>query len=298
MSLRWWALTAVVLGAMSLVAGNAYAALTYQGPLPQRSVGTYRPVPVPTRTGTAEAPALTAAGVLIVDAATMTPLYRKQADEERPIASITKLVTALTILDHRRPNEVVTIPKLPPYDPAAERLGLVPGQKFTVEELIQASLIPSANDAADALAIIDAGSVPAFTQKMNAKARKWGIEGARFSTPSGLVEAGNSASPQALAKFAKLALVNPTIRDTINIQTSRIDDEAGRIYPLQTTNVLLSDPRFRGIKTGYTPLAGQCFVGLAEVDGRQVITVVLGSADRFGETRALVDWVDQNYTWM
>ncbi len=297
MTLRLWLTSALILAGSSYAAGSAYAALTAPGPLPAQAQTRFVPEPVPVRISETPAPEITAPGALIVDLETMTTLYAKDAQTPRPIASLTKLATVMSVLDHRRPDEVLTIPALPTYNLADERMGLVPGEKLSVRDLVRASLIPSANDAADALAIADAGSQKAFIDKMNAKMRKWGIGEVKFASTSGLVDEGNTASPAALAKLAKLALANPTIAETTKVQSLMINDTAGRAFELRTTNRLLADPRFSGIKTGYTPAAGQCFIGLAEVNGRRVITVILGSQDRFGETQRLVDWVQSSYTW-
>jgi D-alanyl-D-alanine carboxypeptidase (penicillin-binding protein 5/6) len=232
-----------------------------------------------------------------VDTTTMTPLYAQGATTPRAIASITKLMTVMVVLSDHTLNSKVTVGQLPAYDPSDETLGLTKGQVFTVEALTKAALIPSDNDAADALAIYDAGSLKAFITKMNAKLTEWGIVGAHFNSAEGLTDTNNYASAEALAKIAKLALVNRTIATIVRLPTANISDGAGQTYSLTTTDDLLASGRFYGIKTGYTDAAGQCFVGLAHVNGHDVITVVLHSSDRFGDTMRLLNWIQGAWQW-
>ncbi len=242
-------------------------------------------------------PTLGAAAAYAMDVDTGQPLYSQNAAATLPIASITKLITALVIVRDHQLAETVTVPALPSYQPGDELMGLAAGQKFTVGDLLTAALVPSANDAADSLALWDAGSTTAFAAKMNRLAAHWGITGARFTNPTGLVDTGNGASAEALAKLAKLGLANPDIARRVALPAAVITNAAGHTYNLTATDQLLQDGRFSGIKTGYTLAAGQSFVGLATLSGHRVITVVLNSPDRFGETRALADWIERNYTW-
>ena len=231
------------------------------------------------------------------DTATGQELYSKNADELRPIASITKLAAAMVIIRNHPLDKVVTIPVLPQYSPEEVTIGLQPGQKFTIKSLLAAALIPSANDAADALAIIDSGSIEAFVKKMNTIPVSWGISAVHFTNASGLDE-NNQASARAVGHIAALILQNNDIAELVARPTAAINDTAGKVYSLASTNALLPARRFTGVKTGYTPAAGQCFVGRVTIEGHSVITVVLGSTDRFGESDKLANWIEQNYTWV
>lgn len=168
---------------------------------------------------------------------------------------------------------------------------------MTVGDLVKASLIASDNDAADTLAIDDAGSLKAFITKMNAKLEQWGISDAHFNSAEGLTDTNNYSSAVALAKIAKLALTNPTIASDVKLSTATISDSTGKSFALTTTDELLASGQFYGIKTGYTDAAGQCFVGLAHVNGHDVITVVLHSNDRFGDTMRLLNWIQGAWQW-
>jgi D-alanyl-D-alanine carboxypeptidase (penicillin-binding protein 5/6) len=253
--------------------------------------------PLPVRVA-ADTIDISAASALAFDTASGTVLYAKNSTDRHPIASVTKMVTALVILSRHAPTDTVTIPALPTYQPADERIGLTPGEVYTVGDLTQATLINSANDAADALALWDAGTQAKFATQMNAKMAEWGIAGTRFSNPTGLIDDGNYATADALGKIAGLLLTSPYVRQTILRTDATITSQAGRAIPLTTTNKLLATGQFYGIKTGYTPAAGECFVGLTRVDGHEVITVVLGAGDRFGATQELVNWIGSHWQWL
>jgi D-alanyl-D-alanine carboxypeptidase (penicillin-binding protein 5/6) len=253
--------------------------------------------PLPIRTSATDY-STSAKSALAIDTGTGTILYAKDSTTPVPIASVTKLVTALVILSRHQPADSVTLPQLPQYQPADERLGLVAGETYTVADLLRATIINSANDAADTLALADAGSTAKFAARMNAKMAEWGISGTHFNNPTGLVDEGNFATADALGKIARLTLTNDFMRSIMNQQQATITSATGRTINLQTTNKLLATGEFYGIKTGYTPAAGECFVGLTRIDGHEVITVILGSGDRFGATQSLVNWISRSYTWL
>jgi len=232
-----------------------------------------------------------------IDVNSATILYQQKATEQRPIASVTKLITAVVILSKHLPSEKVTIHDLPNYQADADLIGLANGETYTVGDLLRAALIASGNDAADQLAIYDSGSVAAFATRMNAKLAEWGVGNANFNNASGLIDTGNFATAETLARVALLALHQPFIKTAVAEQSVTITSDTGRTITRATTDQLLATGNFYGIKTGYTLAAGQCFVGLTKINGHEVVTVVLGSTDRFGETASLAKWISQNYQW-
>lgn len=254
-------------------------------------------VDVPTPKGNAPLN-LGATAVYAVDADTMTILYAHNADAHLPIASITKMTTIQIILSRHSPSEVVTIKNLPAYDQSDALLGLKNGQRFTVGALVQAALVASDNDAADALAIFDAGSLTAFAARMNLTMKQWGILDTHFVSPEGLTDDNNYASARALAKIAKLLLANPLAQQLVRTTSVTIHDQFGAAYNLGATDDLLATSMFYGIKTGYTDAAGNCFVGITNISNHPVITVVLHSPDRFGESMALRSWIENNWQWL
>lgn len=242
-------------------------------------------------------PYVYAKSVYVVDATTGTVLYQKDAETPRPIASLTKMMTILTILKEHSPNEKVTIPQLAPYKPGDALAGLTPGETISLKDLVAAALIPSDNDAADSLAIYDSGTKEKFYGKMNTIAKEWGLSSATFASASGLQDAGNEASAKDLATMARLGLYNKLFAQLTSTKTMKVTSEQGRVYTLNTTNDLLDGVRVFGLKTGYTPASGECLVTLSKINGHNIITVMLGSQDRFGETTRLLDWVTNSYTW-
>jgi D-alanyl-D-alanine carboxypeptidase (penicillin-binding protein 5/6) len=253
--------------------------------------------PLPVRNGSSTL-SISATNAYAIDTPTGTVLYAKNPDTPHAIASITKLATAIVILSRHKITETVTIPKLPTYQTADQTMGLVPGESYKLSDLMQALLVYSADDAADAMAIWDAGSTQKFAIEMNAKMSQWGISDAHFSNPSGLIDTGNAVSADAVSKIAGLALTNPFIRTAVNQPTANFASSAGRVFDLPTTDDLLASGQFYGIKTGYTQAAGECFVGLTRIKGHEVITVIIGSGDRFGDTLALTSWIGSNWQWL
>jgi D-alanyl-D-alanine carboxypeptidase (penicillin-binding protein 5/6) len=269
------------------IASTSTAAAEAPGPI--------QPLPIRTTTDTLD---LNTAAAIAIDRQTATVLYSKNAGAHRPIASVTKLVTALVILSRHKTDEIVTIPTLPEYPVEAETIGLIAGDRFKIGDLLEGVLVPSGNDAADALAIIDSGSIPKFASRMNAKMTEWGIEGTHFASPSGLQDSGNFTSAAALGKIAGLSLDSPFLTKTVGLTDVNFTSSSGRSYNLKTTNQLLASGQFYGIKTGYTLAAGECFVGLTRVNGHEVITVVLGADNRFGATTTLTNWIGHNWQWL
>ena len=262
-------------------------ATTYQSS-PAVPIASVSPSPINLEAGTS---------AYAIDVASGQVLYALNDSKPRPIASVTKLMTVMVALSQLKPNAIVTVGQLPTYDTADETMGLETGEEFHVIDLVKAALMPSDNDAADALAIATSGSLTKFYAAMNAKAAEWGITGAHFASATGLTDQNNLVSAQALSKIAMLDLTNPTIAKIVDTPNDTITDTVGRTFHLSTTDDLLATGQFYGIKTGYTEAAGECFVGLTKINGHQIITVVLGSSDRFGETGTLVNWIGYNWTW-
>jgi D-alanyl-D-alanine carboxypeptidase (penicillin-binding protein 5/6) len=273
------------------------AAATHAAPAEQVAIARPALAPIPVQVGQATLK-LKTASALAVDTASGTVLHSQDPGIQRPIASISKLVTCLVILSRHSADEIVTVPELPSYVQGAELMGLVKGEKYRLGDLVTAALVPSANDAADTLAIYDSGSVPKFAAQMNLKMKQWGIVGTNFTSPSGLNEDNNYATATALAKVAQLALTNPTIREIVLLTNATISSTTGRSFSFTSTNRLLASGAFYGIKTGYTQLAGECFVGLTRINGHEVITVVLGAENRFGASQELANWIGSNWKWL
>lgn len=255
----------------------------------------YRSAPTP-KPSTPQ-PNIGASSALIYDVDSGKVLYEKNIHDSRPMASLTKLMTALVILDSHSLDETVTIPQLPALQAEDQKINVAPGEKFKLSELMKALLIYSANDVANALAIWDSGSVESFSLKMNQKAAEWGLGDSHFSNPSGLDESGHKSSAKDLQTLTGILLHNQKFTDTVKVKNTSIKDLASKSYNLTSTNQLLGNGGVIGLKTGFTIEAGQCLITLTERNGHKVVTIVLNSPDRFQESKNMIDWAFNNHTW-
>lgn len=240
-------------------------------------------------------PALSARAAILIEQSTGQVLYASHADSELAIASTTKLMTALLTLEHV--PHLSTIFTAPNYyaAPGDSQIGLVPGERMSVHDLLLALLIPSADDAAEDLAYnIGHHSVARFVGMMNAQARELGLTETHYSTPSGLDTPGNYSSARDLVKLAVYVLERyPWFKHAVSLQRARL--LTGR-HPrtVVSTDTLLSEvPWINGVKTGHTNDAGYVLVGSGTRGGTTLVSAVLGTtseAARDGNTLALLTW--------
>ncbi|HET8606500.1 MAG TPA: D-alanyl-D-alanine carboxypeptidase family protein [Gaiellaceae bacterium] len=219
---------------------------------------------------------LQARAFLVENPATGEVLAARNADQPVAIASITKLMTVLVTLDHASLDDVVTV------DPRAAAVGessipLRAGDRLTVHDLVEAALIQSANDAADALALHVAPSFPAFARLMNAKARALGLDHSHFVRPDGLDAPGEWSTARDVTRLARAAMRIPFVRQTVRKKTDTI--AGGRV--LDTWDDLLGRfPGLFGVKTGHTDDAGWSQVAAARGRGVTVYATILGEPSR------------------
>ncbi len=254
--------------------------------------------------------------ILSIDVKTGKELFAKDSDRRQPIASLTKLVTTLLILENYDLEEVVTV-GLEATRAEGSRIDIYEYEQLSIRTLLEATLIASANDAAVALGIHHSGTEAAFAKEMQQWLKEKEIYSARMYNATGLdimpnqesevgvhendpVILGNEMSARDVLKLARLALESDFIRKTVkqpHFFGTSVDEEF--FHEKTTTNQLLgSFLNLKGLKTGYTHLAGQCFIALGETpQGHEVLTVVLGSLDRFGETKNLMSWIYDSYDW-
>ena len=237
-----------------------------------------------------------ASQALIYDTDSGVKLLEKDIDSPKPIASLTKLMTALIIMEDHKPSEIVTVGKLPILGLEDQKMGLVEGEEIEVGELLKALLIYSANDAANALAIYDSESLENFSIKMNDKASQWGLTKTKFEDPSGL-SPNNTSSANDLLKIATILSVNDTFKNITSTAYTKVSNLSGKSYDITTTNKILGLGGVVGMKTGFTLEAGQCLITAAQRNGRRIITIVLNSPDRFQESKNMVEWSFKNYIW-
>jgi serine-type D-Ala-D-Ala carboxypeptidase (penicillin-binding protein 5/6) len=245
------------------------------------------PVPVPR---------IEASAVLLMDVAAGQTLYQRAAGSARPVASLTKLMTALLVLEAEEGRLDRTIR----VDPdavfgrgeygAGSSLGLRPGERISVRGLLAGLLLGSANDAAEALAIEESGSVGAFVEAMNARARALGMAETTFASPHGLDDRGLSSASDVLAML-RAAREHTAFRRLVASRFVVVRSDSAPPRRIQNRNVMLwLYPGASGVKTGSTVGAGYCLVGTAQRGGRELAVVVLGGRDEvFSDAAALLN---------
>lgn len=224
-------------------------------------------------------------------------LWSRVADDERAMASTTKIMTALVVLDHAAPDEVVTVSSRAAGVGEAE-VDLVAGQEITVGELLEATLVRSANDAAFALAEHVGGTVEGFVDMMNQKAADLGLVHSSFANPHGLDAPGHYTSAADLATLAGVAMADPRFAEIVSLESVDVLGSNG-VKRYDNSNKLLGTYEGAdGVKTGWTNKAGYCVVASASRDEIGLVAVVLGTEDeneRFEEARTLLDWGFEHY---
>lgn len=237
-------------------------------------------------------PTIHAESYILVNAQSGTVLAARNADMVHGAASTQKLLTALIVAeagDLDKPVRVLA------SDIAVEptRLGVKPGDVYTRRQLLIGFLVKSANDVANVLARDNAGSVFAFSVKMNARARSLGATRSHFVNPHGLTAGGQYSSARDMARIARAAYENPYIRDAVRRRYFDFRYASGKTITLKNTNELLGRmPECNGMKTGYTVAAGRCLISSAVGRGRAVILVQMGSKTIyiFNDAAMLMRW--------
>ncbi len=217
-------------------------------------------------------------------------LWQRNAEQPLPPASLTKVMTALLILDDYRPDTIVTVSKAAAAE-IGSRIGLQAGEKLTVGDLLAATLIRSANDACHALADWHSGSEAAFAIKMTERAKALGMHDTQFFNACGLDKPGHLSTARDLAILAETALQNPTFNRIANKQRMVIRSvDRKRTFDLRSTNHLIGQyDGVMGMKTGFTNRAGPCLIAVAERDGKQVLLVLLNSSSRWQRAPLIFD---------
>lgn len=244
-----------------------------------------------------ETPELTAEAWILYDADSDVVLASRNAYEERPMASVTKIMTALVVVDNAELDEKVRISEKAANVGESE-IGLYAGERWEVKDLLAGLLIRSGNDAAMALAEHVGGSVDGFADMMNAKAAELGLEHSHFVNPHGLDHPDHHTSAADLVTMTEAALEDPylarlarTRMVTFTASPNGVERRA------RTTNKLLGVyPGVVGFKTGYTGKAGLVLASVLEQGDRTLIAVVMGSEGHFDDTRELLDYGARSLT--
>lgn len=241
-------------------------------------------------------PTFSAQGVMAVDLNSGVSLYEKNTDEALLPASTTKIVTALVALDAYPLDQILTVGKL---KVEGQKMGLFTGEQMKFEDLLYGLLVYSANDAAEVLADNYTGGRDAFINYMNLKAKELNMNNSNFDNPVGLDGRNQITTAKDLLRVSEVAMRNPVFAKVVGTKQIILKDVSGKIsYNLKNINQLLGNvPGVMGVKTGWTENARENLVTYIERDGHKIMIVVLGSQDRFGETKELINWIFENYKW-
>ncbi len=245
----------------------------------------------------AQPPPIRAAAAVLVDAETGAVLYQNHMHQSRPVASATKVMTALLALENSSLDDSVIV------SPAATKvdgssLYLKPGDLMRMDDLLAAILLKSANDAALAIAEHISGTIPAFAERMNERARRLGASHTHFVNPHGLDDPDHYSSAYDLALITREAFKRPRFRELVSARHARIllPSDPGGVRTLRNHNKLLRRAKFvDGVKTGYTSKSGHCLIASATKDGWQLIAVLLDSPEMYTEALSLLDYGFANF---
>lgn len=236
---------------------------------------------------------LSASGVIIVDLDSAQTVYAFRPSEPRPMASLTKLMTALIIVENHDLDEMVDI------TPAAgairdNTVGVQVGDQYVLGDLLSAMLVHSANDAAVALAVHDAGTEDAFVAKMNARAAALGLDGTSYKNVMGFDDPGQYSTPRDLGILTSFVLGFPAIADRMAMNGGTVKSASGTVLSfIHTHQLLRQNNAITAGKTGTTDEAGQCLMSVFEERGRRYAAVLLRSDDRYGDMRRILSAFDR-----
>lgn len=223
-------------------------------------------------------------------------LYEKNIHKKLAPASTTKIMTAIVASEYFNSGDLVTVP-----DNAivgGSTMGLSSGEQLTFRSLLYGMMLNSGNDAAYTIAYNYPGGLDTFLLKMNQRAKDLGAQNTNFANPAGFDSPSHYSSAYDLLLISKEAMKNARLGTVFSTkETSVTSVNKSHNHVLRNLNKLLSEEGVLGIKTGTTEMAGESFVGLIERNGQTILTVMLNSQDRFGETKTLLDWIFKNYSW-
>lgn len=239
-----------------------------------------------------DAPEISAAAATVMHVETGTVVFEKNPDGHMLIASTTKIMTALVVLEHCALQEPVEI--LPEYTAVeGSSMYLRVGETYTVEELLYGLMLASGNDAATALACHTAGSIEAFAQCMNDKAAELGLENTSFRNPHGLDAEGHYSTAHDLAALACYAMQNVQFREIVSTNSITIGTQTYTNH----NRLLRTYPGALGVKTGYTQAAGRILVSCAHRNNTQFVCVTISDPNDWDDHTRLLDWAFDEYEY-
>lgn len=242
------------------------------------------------------APQISAQSAVVIDAKTGEVFFGKNPNARLLPASTTKLMSALVALKNCSQSDQVTVGLV---EKEPNSMGISTGDVVTVESLLYGMLINSANDAAFVLSYSCAPSTEQFVAQMNQEAKNLNMKNTKFTNPAGFDDQQEYSSANDLAKLAKVAVTNPLIFKIVSTKSKVVTDVSGnKTYYLESVNKLLGEvDGVEGVKTGQTQGALQVLISQTTRNGNTIIAVVLGSQDRFLESKNLIEWAYTNFNW-
>jgi D-alanyl-D-alanine carboxypeptidase (penicillin-binding protein 5/6) len=240
----------------------------------------------------ASPPDIVSPEAIVIEAQSGDVAYAKDPDGRRPIASTTKLMTALLTLEHGGLKDTVTVPRYRAA-PGESVIGLIKGEQITEADLLRGLLVYSANDAAVALATQVAGNVPSFVRMMNRRAEELGLTNTHYANPIGLDAVGNYSSARDLASLTLALRKHRFFRRTVNTNSLTLTTGAHPRTLVNRNTLLANYPWIDGVKTGYTSQAGNVLVSSGTKRGVHLVSVVIGAASKLArndESLRLLDY--------
>jgi D-alanyl-D-alanine carboxypeptidase len=269
------------------------AALTTRAvPLPNASSS------APIQTGSASVPNFNARAAVVIDEASGAILYEHNAHASIPVASLTKIATAILALEGAPVDSWVPVNTVDYRQmPGSSVMGVIPGDCFTMRDLLYGLMLPSGNDAALAIARYQSGSDEAFITLMNTLMRRLGLTNTTFTDPHGLGGPRHRSSAYDIAMMSRYAMTQlPLFRTIVNAPTWTAYGD--RELSMRNVNSFISQATGAdGVKTGYTEEAGRTLSASATRNGHRVYAVILNDNNRYATAEALIDWAFANYTW-
>jgi len=240
-------------------------------------------------------PTVSAEGVYLVDLQSFTPIFSRNENVKLFPASTTKILTALVAYDVYKPNQVITVRKT---IAEGQLMGLVVGEKISVENILYGMLVYSGNDAAFVLA--DNYGYDKFIALMNKKAETLGMTNSHFVNPNGFDAESQYSTAFDLSLAARELLKNKYLAKIVSIKEITISDvDFKYFHKLTNVNKLLGEIQgLGGLKTGYTESAGENLVSFYKKNGHQFIIVILKSLDRFSDTTNVINWIEENVNYI
>lgn len=277
-----------------MLLNNHYLKVIADNSLPQvESVTSVQPFPL---VENVIPPDISAKAAIILDSQSQVILLNKNSDLRFSMASTTKIMTALTALDYFQDDDILTIKTA---GVEGSTIGLQPGEQLTFNDLLYAMLLPSANDAAVAIADNYPEGREAFIKKMNDKALLLHLNDTHFADPTGLNDDGNYTTVVDLARLSSYAMKNPKFAKVVGTQYKTVyNTYYSKEYALTNLNQLLGENGVNGVKTGTTEGAGEVLVTSLVAKDHTFIIVVMNSVNRFADTRELIRFVNEKVKYI